>query len=482
MVSIATRTDLADATAGSRPWRSLLGRSIPDEAVRGAVYDVAFVNSTAEIPDELWTAGFPAPLEGRWWYEVLEQSALESQFTSLYARISRNGVPVGVAPCFVMDVPLERVTPEKLLKPLRAMAQILPSILYQRTLFVGSPSSNESTIGLLPGVDRREVLLALQIEFERKARELGVELIVWKDMPASVWPDLDWLMTRRRLFRTVGLPGTLVRFSSHRKDDYFKQLKGSRRYILKKKLKLSASQVDLAVEVFQHPTREVLDEIYGLFWQTYSRAKTRFEELNQTWFARVAELPTTHFIVLREKHTGAMIAFMLCFDCGSRLINKYVGFDYSRPKSWTLYFRLWDATVEWALAQGYTSIQSGTTAYRAKIEMGHDLVPLVNYLRHRNMLLHAIYGRIVRNLDWAKLDDDLAVFLRAHPEARAMSLPAPRPRQQRVLTVLVELCGACAKSAVAACLGRLTVQVRKRGRELVQTIKAKDPTNRDFVQ
>jgi hypothetical protein len=58
-----------------------------------------------------------------------------------------------------------------------------------------SPSSNESTIGLLPGVDRREALLALQIEFERKARELGAELIVWKDIPAGASPDLEARLT-----------------------------------------------------------------------------------------------------------------------------------------------------------------------------------------------------------------------------------------------------------------------------------------------
>lgn len=428
MVSIDTSTGFADSGASARPRRFILGRSVPDEAVRGAAYDVAFVTSTAEIPGELWTAGFPAPLEGRWWYEALEQSALEGQFTFLYARISREGVPVGVAPCFVMDVPLERVTPEKLVTPLRAIARILPSILYQRTLFVGSPCSDEGTIGLLPGVNRRAVLLALQNGLEQEARNLGAELIVWKEMPASVSPDLDWLMTRRRLFRAIGLPGTLVTFSSPRKDDYFKQLKATRRYALKKKLALSASQANLTAEVIQHPEPEVLDEIFGLFWQTYARAKTRFEELNRPWFAKVAELPTTHFLVLRERDTGAMVAFMLCFDCGSRLINKYVGFDYTKPKSWMLYFRLWDAAVDWALAQGYSSIQSGQSTYGAKIEMGHELLPLVNYLRHRNPLLHALYGRIVRNLDWAKLDDDLAAFLRAHPEASAMNMMAPQRR------------------------------------------------------
>jgi hypothetical protein len=121
-----------------------------------------------------------------------------------------------------------------------------------------------------------------------------------------------------------------------------------------------------------------------------------------------------------------------------RLINKHVGFDYSKPKSWMLYFRLWDAVVEWALANGFASIHSGQTAYRAKMEMGHKLIPLVNYVRHRNPLLHAIYHGIAGSLDWSKVDEGLAIFLKAHPDEHGRpiifsllrSVASPGERQQ----------------------------------------------------
>jgi Peptidogalycan biosysnthesis/recognition len=429
MSSIYTRDNLA--FAWPRPQRFLSRRSLPEEALRpSAAYAVTFVNSAAEIPDELW-ATFSPPLEGRWLYEALEQSDLDAQFNFLYARISKNGVPVAVAPAFVMDVPIQRVTPEALLKPLRIMARLLPSILYQRTLFLGCPCSTEGTVGILPCAGRRAVLLALQDALEEKARKLHAELIVWKDMPESISSDLDWLTKRRRLLRAVSLPATLVKFSSQRKSDYFGQLKGTRRFALKKKLKLSAAEADISVQILENPMPDVLDEIFWLFRQTYLKSKTKFEELNRTWFSKVAGLSTTYFVVLREKQTGAMIACMTCFVCGSRLINKHVGFDYEKPKSWMLYFRLWDAVVDWALAKGFTSIHSGQTTYRAKIEMGHDLIPLVNYIRHRNVLLHSIYGRIVRTFDWAKLDEGLALFLKAHPTAAPTASSAPEQHPSR---------------------------------------------------
>jgi Acetyltransferase (GNAT) domain len=400
--------------------RPILSRRYSGQAAnREADYGAAFVKSAAEIPDELWAA-FSPPAEGRWFYEALEGSGLGG-FSFFYAKVSSGGAAAGFAPIFLTDVPVARSVPEKLLKPLKAIARVAPSILYQRTLFVGCPCS-QGGIGVREGADRRQVLLALQRALERKAREVNAELIVWKDMPPCIAGDLDWLAKRRRLFPVVSLPGTMVRFSSQKKSDYIAQLKRSWRRSFKKKLALGAAEADLSVEVLQHPEPDAVDEMFFLFAQTYRKSKVKFEELNRTWFAKLAEAPQAHFIVLREKQTGAMTAFMACLDCGSFLINKHVGFDYSKPKSWMLYFRLWDAAVDWALSKGFSCGYSGQTAYLTKIETGHELIPLVNYVRHGNVLLHAIFRKVAGKLDWASLDEGLAVSLKAHPEALLASL------------------------------------------------------------
>jgi len=73
----------------------------------------------------------------------------------------------------------------------------------------------------------------------------------------------------------------VVEFGSPRKEDYFASLKGSRRHILRKKLRRSAAQAALRTEVIQRPQGEVLDELFALFGQTYERAETRFEKLNR---------------------------------------------------------------------------------------------------------------------------------------------------------------------------------------------------------
>jgi len=381
-------------------------------------YQVEFFDKASQIPSDLWDACFQPPAAGRWWYETLDQSGIEDQFTFFYALIKHLGCPVGIAPIFVMDVAVDQVGREEFLRLFRLVGKIIPSVLRQRTLFVGSPVLDETRVGLISHINRRAALLALQVALEKKADELDVPMIVWKDFPESSTADLNWLSRQRRLFRVVSLPNTVLEFSSSRKEDYFAAMKGSWRRKLKAKLRRSREQLDLGADIVQRPDAKTLDDIFGLFWQTYEKSASKFERLNRKFFEIIAEKQATLFIILREKITGEIIAFMLCLDMGERLINLFIGMDYRRPKEWMLFFRLWEAVVDLALSRGFSAILSGRSSYEAKIETGHRLVWLNNYCRHRNMFLHAIYRIAARSIGWASLDEALARFLKAHPESR----------------------------------------------------------------
>ena len=168
--------------------------------------------------------------------------------------------------------------------------------------------------------------------------------------------------------------------------------------------------------IVRRPDAKTLDDIFELFWQTYEKSATKFVRLNRTFFKIISEKPATHFIIIREKATDEMVAFMLFFDMGERLINMYIGMDCSRPKEWMLFFRLWEAAVDIALSRDFSSIVSGRSSYEAKIQIGHKLVPLNNYCRHRNIVLHNIYRIFAQTIHWASMDEALARFLTAHPD------------------------------------------------------------------
>ena len=102
-----------------------------------------------------------------------------------------------------------------------------------------------------------------------------------------------------------------------------------------------------------------------------------------------------------------MLTFMLVFKLGDRLINKFIGLDYSRAGQTFLYFRQFEAALNFAYSQHCAELQSGQTGYRAKLDLGHAMVPLTNYCRHANPLVNLIYARVARGINWSTLDDDL---------------------------------------------------------------------------
>ena len=91
-------------------------------------YSVRVVTRAADAPAALWEAGFAPPLEGRWWYETLEEGGLADQFTFLYAVVERDGRPVGLAPMFVADVPVELVVPDELMPVFRAIGSVASTV------------------------------------------------------------------------------------------------------------------------------------------------------------------------------------------------------------------------------------------------------------------------------------------------------------------------------------------------------------------
>ncbi len=370
---------------------------------------IRWTTTVDAIPPALWLACFPPPLEGRWWYATMESSGLEDQFTFAYAILEDAGSSIGIAPTFLMDVPLDVIAPDRLASLVRLIGRYVRFLRYQRTLFVGSPCADEGTVGLIPGVALADVIAPLQDALDRRAAQLRASMIVYKDFAAH---DVAALSGERRLFRVSSFPGTRLSLANGYAG-YLAGLKSDRRHNLKKKLRRGGEAVPTVATVVQHPNAATLAEVWPLFWQTYLKGRTKFERLTPAFFARIAAEPTSHFVLLR--HAGKLVAFMLCFDCRPRMVNKFIGLDYAVAAEGNLYFQLWAAAAQWAADAGFAEVQSGQTGYRFKLDVGHELVPLTNFARHRNPLVHRIFAWQGNGITWKTIDPDLNVYLMAHP-------------------------------------------------------------------
>jgi uncharacterized protein len=375
---------------------------------------VEWVDSAENIRTSLWETCFPPPLEGRWWYSALEQAGLEDQFKFSYGVIRRGEDLVGIAPSFLMDVPIDLVMPPFIAWLMRTAGRFIRPLQYQRTLFIGSPCADEGTVGLLPGISFDEVVLVLQESLNDRAHKKNASIIVWKDFPQTSALHLGKLCNYHKLFKMVSYPGTFMPLMPGGFEAYLKSLSSQKRNKLKQKLKKSRACGDLETEIIQHPNEKTQEEIFNLFWQTYLKGNTKFERLTSLFFHNIARTNVSHFILLRRAETKELAAFMLCFLLGRTVINKFIGLDYRLTGNWYLYFRLNEQAIDWASRAGAEKFQSGQTGYTAKFDLGHKLVPLTNYCRHRNPILNSIFAFIARRVKWADIDKDLKVYVRAH--------------------------------------------------------------------
>lgn len=385
------------------------------------MYKIEWHKSVENIAEDLWHECFPAPYEGKWWYAALERAGLDSQFTFMYGLVSHNDKPVAIAPAFLMDVPIALVIPPALLPVFNIFGKLFPSLLYQRTFFIGSPCSDEGRVGYVSGENAPEIFACINKSMRIQADELGATMRVWKDFAESQQAALTALLKNDGLFHLVSFPGTSLHLDGKNKNDYISSLKASRRNKIKKKMK-QANDAPVHVEIVSRPSAKVMDEIFALFWQTYEKGNTKFEQLNRAFFDEISQYENSHYVILRKNESKEMLSFMLCFKLGEHVVNKFIGIDYSQPKDWFLYFRLWDAAVEWSYSVGATSIQSGQTGYAPKIELGNDMVALSNYCQHKNPVVNFIYKMVARTINWDTLDPDLAIYVKAYPELKPLNL------------------------------------------------------------
>jgi hypothetical protein len=377
-------------------------------------YDIAWRRRSSDISTDIWTRCFAPPRLGLFWFRALEAAHLDDQFTFFYGLLQRNGLGIGIIPAFVFRLPLELVISRGAARTLGLIARGRLAVLrYVRVFFIGNVAGEEGCIGLQAGVGLKDVVRCIHTAACDKASELQVPLVVWKDFPEGDRLQLD-IGLAKLAFRVPSYPGTAVPLCHGGFDTYLRSVSSNRRWKLKTKLRRGKLAIPVHATLTTLPSELEMARIFDLFWQTYQRGTTKFERLNLRFFQAIARSPEAAFVLLREPSTDRIVAFMLVLQLGERVINQFIGLDYSMPKQGFLYFRLFAAAYDFAAATSAKTMQSGQTGYRAKFELGHRLIPLWSYCTHRNKLVQWALSKIASRISWETLDEDLRVHLRAH--------------------------------------------------------------------
>lgn len=380
------------------------------------------VSSTIEAFDrDAWNRLFAGELEDHAYYRAVERAGL-ADFEWLYFGAYRDGELRAAVPAFITDYELDTTLRGPLRRATDAISRVLPRLLRQRLLSLGSPASEICHLGFAADSDANERQAILDAIFARLAetgRERRAAIIATKDAPAAQDALFAHACAQRGLRRQPGLPTAFLDLPYASLDEYFASLSRATRKDLKRKLHAAKA---LRVE-WRDNIDDIADEVTRLYRETYKRAEISFEELTPDYFRNVLHECAGRAACVTYWLGERLVAFNLVLLDGARLLDKFLGMDYTVARRYNLYFCSWVENVRCCIARRIPLYQSGQGLHREKLRLGSRLEANWIWYRHRNPVIDPVFAAGERLFRLDRFDADLAAL---NPVAATAKPAQPR--------------------------------------------------------
>jgi predicted N-acyltransferase len=181
-------------------------------------------------------------------------------------------------------------------------------------------------------------------------------------------------------------------------DDFVLELSRGRRKDIRRKLRSHAS---LSIEVVVVPCgsnrfrqHKVLEEYYQLYMNVFRQSEIHFDLLSAEFFRSVLQDESSGGIVFEYRQHGTLIGYNLCFECGTMLIDKYIGFRYPEAREANLYFASWFHNLAFARERGLKYYVAGWTDPEIKAYLGARFTFTCHAVYVRSAVLRAGLRRL----------------------------------------------------------------------------------------
>ena len=358
------------------------------------------------IDPEVWKSAFTGCKDYRY-FEIVEES-LYDQFDQKYfvIRNEKTG-ELAVQPFFFVDQDLAAGLPARIRHALASIRKFWPRFMNLRMMMVGCAEGD----GQLHHEESWAVN-ALHDAVLQYARKEKAAMIILKAFPAIYRAPLG-VFSSNGYRRVPSMPGGRMEIDFKSFDEYM-QGKLSRifRKNLRRKFKKSEQSPPLTMEVLNDVTLYI-DEVYGLYLQTYNRSEFKFEKLTKDFLCSVGRrIPErTRFFLWRQE--GRIIAFALCMVHGDTIYDLNVGMDYAIALDLHLYFVTFRDIIQWATENGMKHYQTGPLNYDPKLHLKLDLDPLDLYARHTSDWINPVFNVALKYLQPARHDPFIPQFRNA---------------------------------------------------------------------
>jgi len=356
-----------------------------------------------EIPKEDWEAIYPVGPRNYHLFKSIDESGFKG-LRHYYIIVHDQNAPVGAAPCFLFNYPLETTIEGPLKNILYLARRAFPGSLNLKALICGLPYAEGSI-----GINRKNpepVLRAILAAMEKIARHERASILAFKDFTEEFTPFLDSLTRNHKFHKVESYPSVELDIDFPSFEDYMARLSHATRKDLRRKFKKVGRLPEIAMEVADNASG-VLGEIYDLYMQTFLKSSVKFEEVSRDFFTNISRHMPEHSKYFLWRVNGRLVAFNFCLVSEDTVMDEYIGLDYSVAYDYGLYFITFRDVINWCIANKITKYKSGAMTYEPKKRLKCSFIPCYVYIRHMNRFVNPLFKFMCAALRPENFDDVL---------------------------------------------------------------------------
>jgi hypothetical protein len=357
------------------------------------------------IPGADWDRCLPHEAECHAYYAACQTGETDAPVA---VSVSDGERIIAVAPLFTLSYRLDT----SLQGPLRRLTEVIaarfPGFLRLDLIGLGSALAERCHLGFDPAISaeaRQAALGTLLSAIETYAQQSRIGLVVIKDIAGAEAVTAAPILAARGFARVSSLPVAVLDVPEN-EEEWFARLSSGTRKDIRRKLK-GAGHVGIEAVT---DISALADEIAALYEETRAQSRfdyDEFEELPPGYFAAISKALGERAVFMLYRIDGQLAAFNLLLVEEDRVIDKFLGMRYPLGRDNDLYAVSWVANLRFAIARGKSLLQTGQTAYAAKLRFGSRLVPSDLWFRHRNPLINGLLRLVAPLLAFDRNDPDL---------------------------------------------------------------------------
>lgn len=318
--------------------------------------------SIDNIDPMLWRSLFGPQLLRRYGYYKTMQDSRLTKFKFYYIQILKDNQTIAIAPCFVMDFPIDFSLEKRYKRITTFISKIFYYLINIRTVFIGMPMSCQCDIAVSSQIQDRTEIFEKVLEVMRNiAKKENAWMIAFKDFPCQFGPYLE----TKNFIEIETYPNARLNINFDSFEGYLKTLSYATRYDFRRKIRIYATLKPLTLEIRKN-FDGCLDRIYQLYMNTVKKNELHFDTVKKDYFSNMVKNMQDEILIFIWKLDDKIVGFNLCFRNADTMVGDFIGFDYDVVYKYNLYFIAVKDKIEWCIKNNIKTLDEGTFTLELK--------------------------------------------------------------------------------------------------------------------